>query len=109
MISFVSQRLDRIHPRRADGGHHSADEAHCRQDGCGCEQRGPGDAHDDVVFRVFVAVGNDPEVSNRSAAILTTVISPSILLDEVEVRPADAQNEKLPEYPPPGLTEKKRP
>ena len=57
----------------------------------------------------LIAAGNDPEVSNRSAQILSTVISPSILLDEVEVRPADASNEKLPEYPPPPLAGKKRP
>jgi TldD protein len=57
----------------------------------------------------LVAVGNDFEVSNRMAAILSTMISPSILLDELEVRPADAPNDKLPEYVPPPLGQKKKP
>ena len=32
-----------------------------------------------------------------------TVISPSILFDEIEVKRTDAKNAKLPEYPPPDL------
>ena len=32
-----------------------------------------------------------------------TVISPSILLDEIEVKRTDTKNAKLPEYPPPDL------
>jgi hypothetical protein len=50
-----------------------------------------------------VAVGNDPLVSNREGAIPTTVISPSILVDELEVKRTDKGNAKLPEYPPPDL------
>ncbi len=34
----------------------------------------------------------------------TTVISPSILFDELEVKRTDQKNAKLPEYPPPALT-----
>ena len=52
----------------------------------------------------LVAVGNDPLVSNREAQIPTTVIAPSILFDELEVKRTDAKNAKLPEYPPPDLT-----
>jgi predicted Zn-dependent protease len=52
----------------------------------------------------LVAVGNDPLVSNRQGAIPSTVISPSILLDELEVKRSDQQNSKLPEYPPPTLS-----
>ena len=52
----------------------------------------------------MVAVGNDPLVSNREAQIPTTVIAPSILFDELEVKRTDAKNAKLPEYPPPDLT-----
>lgn len=51
----------------------------------------------------LVAVGNDPLVENREAAIPTTVISPSILFDDLEVKRTDAKNAKLPEYPPPDL------
>jgi TldD protein len=52
----------------------------------------------------LVAAGNDPLVSNREGAIPTTVISPSILFDELEVKRTDKKNAKLPEYPPPTLT-----
>jgi len=52
----------------------------------------------------LIAVGNDPEVSNRLGGIPTTVISPSILFGELEVKRADASKEKLPDYPPPPLS-----
>jgi len=51
----------------------------------------------------LIAVGNDPLVSNREGAIPQTVVSPSILFDELEVKRSDQQNAKLPEYPPPDL------
>lgn len=53
----------------------------------------------------LVAAGNDPLVENRDGAIPTTVISPSILFDDLEVKRTDAKNAKLPEYPPPDLTQ----
>jgi predicted Zn-dependent protease len=52
----------------------------------------------------LVAAGNDPMVSNRESAVPTTVISPSILFDDLEVKRTDSKNAKLPEYPPPDLT-----
>jgi TldD protein len=52
----------------------------------------------------LVAAGDDPLVSNREGAIPTTVICPSILFDELEVKRTDQKNAKLPEYPPPALT-----
>ena len=52
----------------------------------------------------LIAVGNDPLVSNRATAIPTSVVSPSILLDELEVKRTDTKNAKMPEYPPPDLT-----
>jgi TldD protein len=52
----------------------------------------------------LVAAGNDPLVSNREGAVPTTVISPSILFDELEVKRTDSKNAKLPEYPPPAIT-----
>jgi len=52
------------------------------------------------------AVGNDPLVSNRSIGLPVTVISPSLLFDELEVKQSDASKEKLPEYPAPPLEKK---
>jgi TldD protein len=52
----------------------------------------------------LVAAGNDPLVSNREGSVPTTVICPSILFDELEVKRTDKKNAKLPEYPPPALT-----
>jgi TldD protein len=54
----------------------------------------------------LVAVGNDPQVSNRSSGIATTVISPSLLFDELEVKRADTSKDKLPDYPAPPLEKK---
>ena len=51
----------------------------------------------------LIAAGNDPLVNNREGAIPTTVISPSLLFDELEVKRTDTPNAKLPEYPPPDL------
>jgi predicted Zn-dependent protease len=51
----------------------------------------------------LIAVGNDPQVSNRSGGIATTVISPSLLFDELEVKRADTSKDKLPDYPAPPL------
>ena len=47
------------------------------------------------------AVGNDPLVSNRSLGVPLTVIAPSLLFDELEVKRADTSKDKLPEYPAP--------
>jgi TldD protein len=52
----------------------------------------------------LVAAGNDPLVSNRAGNVPTTVICPSVLFDELEVKRTDRKNAKLPEYPPPALT-----
>jgi TldD protein len=49
------------------------------------------------------AAGNDPLVSNRVGGLPATVISPSLLFDELQVKRGDASKEKLPEYPPPPL------
>jgi TldD protein len=54
----------------------------------------------------LMAVGNDPLVSNRAGGIATTVISPSLLFDELEVKRADTSKDKLPDYPPPPLVKK---
>ena len=54
----------------------------------------------------LIAVGNDPQVSNRAGGISTTVISPSLLFAELEVKRADTSKDKLPEYPAPSLDKK---
>jgi predicted Zn-dependent protease len=51
----------------------------------------------------LVAVGNDPLVSNRTGGAPTTIISPSLLFDELEVKRADTSKDKLPDYPAPPL------
>jgi predicted Zn-dependent protease len=52
----------------------------------------------------LVALGNDPGVSNREGTVARTIISPSMLVDDVEVKRTDQTNAKLPEYPPPDLS-----
>jgi predicted Zn-dependent protease len=52
----------------------------------------------------LVAVGNDMAVSNREGSVPTTVIAPSILFDELELKRTEEKNAKLPAYGPPDLT-----
>jgi predicted Zn-dependent protease len=49
------------------------------------------------------AAGNDPLVSNRLGGVATTIICPSLLFDELEVKRADTSKDKLPDYPAPPL------
>jgi hypothetical protein len=52
------------------------------------------------------ALGDDPLVSNRMSGLSglpQTIICPSLLFDELEVKRADTTKEKLPEYPAPDL------
>jgi len=51
----------------------------------------------------IIAAGDDPLVNNRPGLVPTTVISPSLLFDELEVKRADTSKDKLPDYPPPPL------
>jgi hypothetical protein len=51
----------------------------------------------------LIAVGNDPLVSNRIGGAPTTIISPSLLFGELEVKRADTSKDKLPDYPAPPL------
>ena len=51
----------------------------------------------------LIAVGNDPLVSNRPGGTPTTIICPSLLFGELEVKRADTSKDKLPDYPPPPL------
>lgn len=52
----------------------------------------------------IVAAGNDLFVQNRLLNIPHSIVSPSILFDELEVKPANKNRDQLPEYPPPPLT-----
>jgi hypothetical protein len=51
----------------------------------------------------LIAVGNDPLVSNRAGGAPTTIICPSLLFGELEVKRADTSKDKLPDYPAPPL------
>ncbi|HYA64988.1 MAG TPA: metallopeptidase TldD-related protein, partial [Candidatus Sulfotelmatobacter sp.] len=51
----------------------------------------------------LAAIGDDPLVSNRVSGTPQTIICPSLLFDELEVKRADTTKEKLPEYPAPAL------
>jgi TldD protein len=51
----------------------------------------------------LVAAGDDPLVSNRTGVPFMTIVSPSVLFDELEVKRADNTKEKLPDYPAPAL------
>jgi TldD protein len=52
----------------------------------------------------LVAAGDDPLVSNRTGLPFMTVVAPSVLFDELEVKRADNTKEKLPDYPAPALS-----
>ncbi len=52
------------------------------------------------------AAGDDPLVSNRLGGVATTIICPSLLFDELEVKRADTSKDKLPDYPAPPLDKK---
>lgn len=55
----------------------------------------------------IVAAGDDVYVSNRSLNVPHSIVNPSILFDELEVKRANRNKEKLPEYPAPPLTNPK--
>ena len=51
----------------------------------------------------IVAAGNDPYVANALGPIPQTIIAPSLLLDNIGVKRAVEEQQKLPYYPPPAL------
>lgn len=51
----------------------------------------------------IVAVGNDPFVSNSLGAVPQTTIAPSMLFDDIGVKRATVEQQKLPYYPPPAI------
>jgi TldD protein len=54
----------------------------------------------------IVAVGNDPYVSNLLGVVPETIIAPSMLFDDVGVKRATLEQQKLPYYAPPALSGK---
>jgi len=51
----------------------------------------------------IIAAGNDPYVSNSLGAVPVTTIAPSLLFDDISVKRATDEQQKLPYYPPPLL------
>ena len=51
-----------------------------------------------------VAAGDDLEISNRAESIPNSIINPSLLFDELQVKRVEASKENLPEYPAPQLS-----
>jgi predicted Zn-dependent protease len=51
----------------------------------------------------IVAVGNDPFISNSLGAVPQTTIAPSMLFDDIGVKRATVEQQKLPYYPPPAI------
>ncbi len=66
-----------------------------------------GAAFDEVDTRSLrsdiVAVGNDPYVSNSLGVVPQTTIVPSLLFDDLGVKRATEEQQKLPYYAPPPL------
>jgi len=54
----------------------------------------------------LIAAGNDTNVENHPLNIPHSVVNPSILFDELEVKRANANKDKLPEYPAPAVASK---
>jgi TldD protein len=54
----------------------------------------------------LVAAGDDLNVDNGTEAVPHSIINPSILFDELEIKRQNVAKSKLPEYPPPPLAGK---
>ncbi|GGA74298.1 hypothetical protein GCM10011507_27100 [Edaphobacter acidisoli] len=54
----------------------------------------------------IIAAGNDPFVSQSLGAVPSTTIAPSLLFDDIGIKRATEEQQKLPYYPPPALPEK---
>jgi TldD protein len=54
----------------------------------------------------LIAAGNDMNVENHPLNIPHSIVNPSILFDELEVKRANANKDKLPEYPAPAVASK---
>jgi TldD protein len=54
----------------------------------------------------LIAVGSDVNIENHPLNIPHSVVTPSILFDELEVKRANANKDKLPDYPAPAVASK---
>jgi TldD protein len=54
----------------------------------------------------IVAAGDDPYVSNSMGTVLQTTIAPSLLFDDIGVKRATEEQQKLPYYSPPAINER---
>lgn len=52
----------------------------------------------------IVAVGNDAYISNSLGPVPQTIVAPSLLFDEIGVKRAVEEQQKLPYYPPPAMS-----
>jgi len=51
----------------------------------------------------LVAAGDDVNIENQTQNVPHSIVNPSILFDELEVKRANANKNQLPEYPAPAL------
>ena len=54
----------------------------------------------------LIAAGGDAYVDNRLVPVPHSIVSPSILFEELEIKRANRQKDKLPEYPAPAMAGK---
>jgi TldD protein len=54
----------------------------------------------------LIAAGNDVNIENRPLNIPHSIVNPSVLFDELEVKRANANKDKLPDYPAPAVASK---
>ena len=54
----------------------------------------------------IVAAGDDPFISNSMGTVMQTTIAPSLLFDDIGVKRATEEQQKLPYYPPPAINER---
>ena len=52
----------------------------------------------------LVAAGDEPYIENLVQSIPHSIVAPAVLFDELEVKRANQNKEKLPEYPAPAVT-----
>jgi TldD protein len=54
----------------------------------------------------IVAAGDDPFIANSMGTVMQTTIAPSLLFDDIGVKRATEEQQKLPYYPPPAINER---
>ncbi len=54
----------------------------------------------------ILAAGDDPFIANSMGTVMQTTIAPSLLFDDIGVKRATEEQQKLPYYPPPAINER---